>query len=108
MTWCSFTLIAGVVLAGILLGDVGRLLLPRTWVHFGWATLALVALAGAAIKAPRPGAAVLGYGLCAALPLYHVVYNTAGNVTYLPDTYPALLWAWVDSKWLQSAAESTR
>jgi len=35
----------------------------------------------------------LGFGLVLWLPTYHVVYNRAGNVFYLPHVYWALLWA---------------
>jgi|GEM_PF-3621491 len=98
--------LAGVAAAGSFLGDVGWLLLPGTWAHFAWSVVVSFLVAGAAIRSPTMGAAVLAFGLCAALPLYHVVYNTAGNVTYLPDVYQALLWAWVAASWLQAMAEA--
>lgn len=96
------SLLAGVAVAGLFLGDVGWLLLPGTWAHFAWSVLLSFLIAGAAIRSPGMAAAVLAFGLVAALPLYHVVYNTAGNVTYLPDVYQALLWAWVAASWLQA------
>lgn len=36
---------------------------------------------------------LLFWGLVAHIPLYHVVYNAAGNVTYLPGIYWAFAWA---------------
>lgn len=94
----------GLLFAGIALGDVSWFLLPETWAHFAWATLTFVCLAVPASKSPQMISKVLLFGVCAVTPLYHVVYNVAGNVTYLPDVYHALLWAWACAWWLRSAA----
>jgi len=101
-------LVAGIFLAGLLLGDVAWLVLPRTLAGFAVSILVFFTLMGAVMRKPAMGAAVLIFGLAAVLPLYHVVYNTAGNVTYLPDVYQALLWAWVTSSWLEAAFEAVR
>lgn len=101
--WALLAFLSGLAVAIFFLGDVSWLLLPSTWAHFIWAVLAFAALAMAAVVEPVKGVAVLAFGVCAALPLYHVVYNTAGNVTYLPDIYQALLWAWVITSLLRVA-----
>jgi hypothetical protein len=89
------TALGGLVAVALLLGDAAWLLLGSTWAGLlsgAWCFLALVF----ALLADRPrGWFVLLYGFAAALPLYHVVYNPAGNVTYLPGTYHALLWGWI-------------
>ena len=54
----------------------------------GMATLALIAFV--LWNRPRDAFFIAAWGLCAHLPLYHVVYNAVGNVTYLPETYWAL------------------
>ncbi|RMG24071.1 MAG: hypothetical protein D6724_06970, partial [Armatimonadetes bacterium] len=89
------TALGGLVAVALLLGDAAWLLLGSTWAGLlsgAWCFLALVF----AFSVDRPrGWFVLLYGFAAALPLYHVVYNPAGNVTYLPGTYHALLWGWI-------------
>jgi hypothetical protein len=70
-------------------------LMPDTYfgLLFGLAMLALLVFA--LKRRPRDGALLLAWGVSVWLPLYHVVFNSAGNVTYLPDTYWALVWGWI-------------
>jgi hypothetical protein len=42
---------------------------------------------------PRDAVFLFAYGLIAHIPLYHVVYNAVGNVTYLPETF----WAFANA-----------
>lgn len=88
-------LIGGLAAVALLLGDGAWLLLPRTWTALLSATWCFAALLLALDTQRSRAGYVLLFGLAAALPLYHVVYNPAGNVTYLPGAYHALYWGWI-------------
>lgn len=102
----------GFLLVTTLLGDMDPLggliwwVFPSTY----WGLLMGVAVTGGMALLvrlrPRDSALVLAWGLAALLPLYHVVYNAAGNVYYLPDTYWALVWACIAAILTQPAASS--
>lgn len=76
-----------------LLGDPASWHVPMVRGAILWACVSAVLIAVSfATNAARTSFVVL-CGLVLALPLYHVVYNPAGNVRYLPDIYWAMAWA---------------
>jgi len=68
-------------------------LLPNTYWQLFIGVLALWLMVLAVGRRPKDCLLLLGWGIAVWLPLYHVVYNVAGNVTYLPETYWGLAWA---------------
>ncbi len=84
---------AAFVAITFLLDDPGYWLLPQTSLSvltaaaFGGAVLFVV------LRRPRQTLMVILCGIALGLPLYHVVYNKAGNVRYFPDLFWAMGWA---------------
>ncbi len=87
-------------------GGLAWWILPGTYVglFYGLASLGLAALL--IWLRPRDCALILVWGLACLAPLYHIVYNAAGNVFYLPDTYWALVWACFAAALTQPALRS--
>ncbi|MDX1931145.1 MAG: hypothetical protein SFU56_00930 [Capsulimonadales bacterium] len=85
-------LIAG-VLFFVFMGGPECLLLSDTYTELALGLWTLTVVAFALRREPREMAFALIWGLVAHLPLYHVVYNAAGNVTYLPGIYWGLVWS---------------
>ncbi len=83
---------AGVVASSFLLGGPEYLLIPDTYEELVVAltSVGLILLIGR--YRPREIGFLAVWGLLGYLPLYHVVYNAAGNVTYLPGIYWAMVW----------------
>lgn len=86
-------LLAGTVPVALLMGGPEFFLLPNTYLSLAIGVFTLALIGFTLWRRPRDAAFVLLWGLIACQPLYHIVYNQAGNVTYLPDTYWALGWA---------------
>jgi hypothetical protein len=75
----------------------------------GWLVQGALWLAAAASlvrRRPWDLLFVLAWGLVTQLPLYRVVYNAAGNVTYFPDTYWALVWGLLAVALLRQALQA--
>jgi hypothetical protein len=85
----------GLVLTVLLLGGVEYLFMADTYSSLVVALLSLTLVLFAVLQRRREAFFVFAWGLLGHLPLYHVVYNAAGNVNYLPGTYWGLAWALV-------------
>jgi hypothetical protein len=97
---------AAFVAITFLLDDPGYWLLPQTTLS----VLTAVAFGGVVLlvllRRPRQTAMVALCGLVLGLPLYHVVYNKAGNVRYLPDLYWAMCWALLVASFISKGTTS--
>ena len=83
----------GIMIVLFLLGGPEYLMMEETYSNIAVGVLS-VALIGVLVWGRFQDALfVAAWGLIAYLPLYHVVYNAAGNVTYLPGIYWAFAWA---------------
>jgi hypothetical protein len=92
--------VIGLLLLTMLLGDsldpmdgLGAWLVSDTYIALIYGIVALGLVAFLIWLRPKDCALILTWGLACLAPLYHIVYNAAGNVFYLPDTYWALVWA---------------
>ena len=92
--WTHSFIVGGVGLIGLTLAaeDDGWWLLPENLVGLALGVGALLLVLLVVRRCPRQALLLAGWGVVAWLPTYQVVYNVAGNVRYLPDTYWALGW----------------
>jgi hypothetical protein len=79
------------------LGDPGFWLVPQTGLSIIKAIIPIGLAALVVSRLPKKAGMAALVGLILSLPLYHVVYNKAGNVRYLPDIYWAIVWCLVGS-----------
>ena len=84
---------AAFLLVTVFLGGPEWWLVLQTYESLLAGIFCISLLALTVIWRPYDSLFVLGWGVCAWLPLYHIVYNVAGNVSYLADTYWALAWS---------------
>lgn len=84
------------------LGDPGFWALPQTSLSIIKAIVPMVFVMLVIRRLPMKAAMVALIGGVLSLPLYHVVYNKAGNVRYLPDIYWAMIWCLIGAAVLAS------
>ena len=84
------------------LGDPGFWVLPQTSLSIVKAIVPMILVILALARLPIKAAMVALIGVALSLPLYHVVYNKAGNVRYLPDIYWAMIWCLIGAAVLAS------
>jgi hypothetical protein len=87
------TPIVGFAVSAFFIGGPDYYLLPGTYFDLAQGIISLGIVLLLIRGRPWDAAFCAAFALIAYLPLYHVVYNAAGNVTYLPGIYWAITWA---------------
>lgn len=91
----AFSTFALLFSAGLLLVGQEFILLWSFWQWFLGSLVSVVLFFLCWYRAKHFLVWTVVWGVVAWAPLYHVVYNKAGNVSYLADTYWGLIWACV-------------